>query len=127
MKASAALEVIDVARRNFPNLRIVARARNRRHVHLMMDRGLDRFIRETFFSSLKLSEMVLEEIGIAPDDARRTVELFRSYDERSLTESHAYYKDEKQLIQNGRQTAEELTGLLEADRQRQLTGDVAAE
>ncbi|MGI3903603.1 MAG: monovalent cation:proton antiporter-2 (CPA2) family protein [Janthinobacterium lividum] len=116
----ASLAVIDVARRNFPNLKIVARARNRRHVHLMMDRGIDRFVRETFLSSLALSEMVLQDIGIAPDDVRRTVELFREYDERSLRDSHAYYTDEKQLIQNGRQTADELAGLLEADRQRQL-------
>ena len=118
----ASLEVIDVVRRNFPNLKIVARARNRRHVHLMMDRGIDRFVRETFLSSLALSEMVLQDIGISPDDARRTIGLFRDYDERSLRDSHAYYTDEKQLIQNGRQTAEELAGLLEADRQRQLLG-----
>ena len=112
----AALEVIDVARRHFPNLKIVARARNRRHVHLMMDRGVDRFIRETFFSSLKLSELVLEDLGVPAAEAQRTVDLFRLYDERWLAETHAFYTDEKQLIQSGRQTADELAGLLEADR-----------
>lgn len=113
----ASLAAIDVARRNFPNLRIVARARNRRHVHLMMDRGLGRVVRETFLSSLELGEMALEELGLAGPDARRTVALFRDYDERSLKDSHAFYDDERQLIQNSRQTAEELAGLLEADRQ----------
>ena len=118
----ASLAVIDLARRHFPDLKIVARARNRRHVHLMMDRGVARFIRETYLSSLSLSEMVLEDLGIAGEDARRTVALFREHDERSLADSHAFYQDEKQMIQNGRQTAEELAGLLEADRQRPLAG-----
>ena len=40
--------------------------------------------------------------------------LFRS--EKLLIESHGYYDDEKQMIQNTRQIAEELRGLLEADQ-----------
>ncbi len=118
----ASLAVIDLVRRHFPHLRIVARARNRRHVHLMMDRGVTRFIRETFLSSLAMAEMVLEDLGIPVEDGRRTVARFRDYDERSLADSHAFYQDEKLLIQNGRQTAEELVGLLEADKQRPLLG-----
>jgi len=113
------LRVVDVARRNFPNLRVVARARNRRHAHLLMDRGITRLVRETFYSSLRLSEMVLEDLGVAADEARRAVELFRQYDERSLLESQAFYDDERQLIQSARQAADELSGLFEADQQMQ--------
>ena len=36
--------------------KILARARNRRHAHLLMDRGVDGLVRETFYSSLKLAE-----------------------------------------------------------------------
>jgi len=111
------LQVIDIVRRTFPNLRIVSRARNRRHAHLLMDRGITRQVRETFHSSLRLSEMVLEDLGVKPDEARRAVEFFRAYDERTLAETHAFYDDERQLIQNAKQAADELSGLFEADLQ----------
>lgn len=110
------LKVVEVARRTFPKLRVVARARNRRHAHLLMDRGVTRFVRETFYSSLRLSEMVLEDLGVATDEARRAVELFREYDQRSLMESHAYYDDERQLIQSAKQAADELSGLFDSDQ-----------
>ena len=73
------LAAVDVARRNFPDLRIVVRARNRQHAYLLMDRGITGLVRETFHSSLKLSELVLQGIGIASQEARRPVSLFRDY------------------------------------------------
>ncbi len=112
-----ALEIVGVARRNFPRLTIMARARNRRHVHLLMDNGVEAIVRETLHSSLKLSELVLEAVGVSQDEARRAVEIFREYDENSLRETHAFYDDERSLIQNAKQTASELAELLEADRQ----------
>jgi len=110
------LQVVDVARRNFPNLTILVRARNRRHAHLLMDRGITHVVRETFHSSLRLSQMVLEELKIPHDEARRAIELFKQHDERVLRESVAFYEDEQQLIQNAQQAAEELYGIFEADR-----------
>ncbi len=50
------LRVVDVAKRHFPNLKIMARARNRRHAHLLMDRAVDGVVRDTFHSSLKMAE-----------------------------------------------------------------------
>jgi voltage-gated potassium channel Kch len=111
------LQVIDVARRTFPGLRIIARARNRRHAHLLMDRGVAGLVRETFHSSLRLGELVLQDLGLEPDEARRAVTLFEQYDERKLLESHAFYDDERQLIQSAKQTAEELSGLFESDQE----------
>jgi voltage-gated potassium channel Kch len=108
---------VDVVRRNFPNLRILARARNRRHAHLLMDRGIADPVRETFYSSLRMGEMALEALGVTDEEARRQVQLFAEFDERSLTESHAFYEDERQLIQSARQTADELASIFETDQQ----------
>ena len=63
------LAVVEIAKRHFRNLAIFAGARNRRHAHLLMDVGITGIIRETFFSSLRLTEMVLEELGIPPETA----------------------------------------------------------
>jgi CPA2 family monovalent cation:H+ antiporter-2/glutathione-regulated potassium-efflux system protein KefB len=109
------LRLVDLARRHFPELKIYARARNRRHAHSLMDLGVAGFVRETFFSSLRLAEVVLGELGVGEEDARRTVQVFRKRDEQSLTETHAYANDETQLIQNNQQVAAELQGILEAD------------
>ena len=110
------LRTVEVAKRNFPQLRILARARNRRHAHLLMDRGVDGLVRDTFLSSLKLAEMSLTSLGIEAEAASRAVELFRDHDEKNLLAAHAFYADEQQLIQNMQEAAEELTSLFEADR-----------
>jgi glutathione-regulated potassium-efflux system ancillary protein KefC len=120
------LKVVDVAKRTFPRLKIMARARNRRHAHLLMDREIEGIVRETFYSSLRLSQMVLETLGVPPSEARRAVELFREHDERTLIASHAFYTDERQLIQSTKQAAAELADLFEADR-RDSASEAAAE
>jgi monovalent cation:proton antiporter-2 (CPA2) family protein len=110
------LRVVEVARRNFPQLKIMARARNRRHAHLLMDRGVDGLVRDTFYSSLKLAEDSLIALGISPEDAARSIALFRDHDERNLQETRAISRDEKQLIQNVQQATDELMALFEADQ-----------
>ena len=110
------LRVIEMVHRNFPGLRILARARNRRHAHLLMQRGVTEFVRETFHSSLVLTEQALISLGHDPDGARRVVENFRALDTKALRESATFYDDEKRLIQSTRQVSEELAGLFQTDR-----------
>ena len=110
------LRTVEVAKRNFPHLKILSRARNRRHAHLLMDRGVDGLVRDTFHSSLKLAELSLTALGIETEAAARAVKLFQDHDEHALLAAHAIYGDEQQLIQNTQQAAEELAGLFEADR-----------
>lgn len=110
------LTVVDVARRLFPHLRIAARARNRRHAHLLMDRGVEVIVRETFDASLRLTEQVLESCGLPPDEVRHTIDTFRAHDERTLLAQHGIHDDEAKLIQTAQDAARELRGLFEADR-----------
>ena len=112
------LAVVTVLRREFPQVEVMARARNRRHAHLLMDLGVQVIVREVFFSSLRMAEMVLTGVGLRPEEARRTVQTFREHDERVLIEQHDIYKDEKQLIQTQAQSAAELRSLFEADQER---------
>ena len=81
-----------------------------------MDRGIGGIVRDTFFSSLRLSELVLEALQIPGERAQQAIALFRQHDERLLAETHAIYRDEKALIQTTQQAATELEGLFEADR-----------
>lgn len=110
------LEVARIVQKEFPHLRIFARAATRQHAHLLMDLNVERFVRETFYSSLRLTELVLGGLGLKPDDAKRTVQMFREHDEQALIDQHEYYKDEKALIKTAKQSAEELRELFERDR-----------
>jgi voltage-gated potassium channel Kch len=121
------LEVVDIARRTFPNLKLLVRARNRHHVHLLMEHGVTRPVRETFGSSLRMSEMALVDLGVSPAEAERAVALFRDHDERSLADCVAYRDDERQLIQSVKQATDELAGLFEADQRQQPPPRAAAE
>jgi voltage-gated potassium channel Kch len=97
-------------------LKIMARARNRRHAYLLMDRGVDGLVRETFYSSLKMAEDSLIALGVSAEEAARSVAFFREHDEQNLLDTHAIYRDEKQLIQSAQQATEELMALFEADQ-----------
>jgi monovalent cation:proton antiporter-2 (CPA2) family protein len=110
------LRTVDMVKRNFPNLAILARARNRWYAHLLMDRDVDGLVRETFHSSLQLAKQALTVLGIDETAAERAVTLFRDRDEKTLLETHAIYRDEQQLIQSQQQAADELASLFEADR-----------
>lgn len=114
----ATLQTVETARRNFPNLKVIVRARNRRHAHLLMDRGVDGLVRDTFHSSLRMAELSLTALGIEDEAASHAVALFQRHDEDNLAATHAIYRDERQLIQTARQSSEELTGLFEADQKQ---------
>jgi monovalent cation:proton antiporter-2 (CPA2) family protein len=111
------LRTVETAKRNHPNLTVLARARNRYQVHLLMDRDVDGQVRDTFHSSLRLAEMTLTALGISEEEAARGVAFFRDHDEANLLASHAFYRDEAKLIQTGQQAVEELTALFQADRE----------
>jgi len=110
------IEVVDVVRRNFPHIQIISRARNRRHAHLLIDRGVKIFVRETFHSSLRMTEQVLTALGTPSAEARRAVDIFRQHDERALVAAHPFYDDEQQVIQSAKQAAAELTRIFESDQ-----------
>jgi monovalent cation:proton antiporter-2 (CPA2) family protein len=112
------VKVAAMVERKFPHLTIFARARNRRHVHRLMAAGVRDIVRETFFSSLRLTEMVLEDLDIPHDQAERAIALFRQHDERILEETYAIAHDEKKLIQTAQESAQELLDLFQTDQAR---------
>lgn len=79
-----------------------------------MDLGVE-VIRETFHSSLELSEQVLQALGIPPDIAHDRRERFREHDERMLREQHLIYDDEAALISSSQQALKDLETLFRAD------------
>jgi monovalent cation:proton antiporter-2 (CPA2) family protein len=112
----ASVRTAEMVRKHFPNLTILARARNRRHAHLLMELGVKTIVRETLFSSLKLAGELLEELGLDKQDVAHTVEMFETFDHDLLLRQYAVFQDETKLIQTSKEAAEELELLLQEDR-----------
>ena len=112
------LSIAEAVKRHFPHLTIIARARNRRHAHKLMDLGIEHIFRETLLSSLAMTELVLTTLGHSSDEARHVVSAFGERDSRLLREQHAIHNSEEMLIQSARETADELTALLRQDTER---------
>ncbi len=104
-----------VAKKLNPTLKIIARARNRRHAHKLMDLGIDDAVRETLHSALLITHKMLEQLGFSDEMAADRVTRFRTLDETSLKEQFLFHDDEQALIQSVAQSRTELAALFEAD------------
>lgn len=111
----ANLRIARLVRRQFPHLKLVARARNRQHAFRLMDLGVDEPVRETFHSSLKMTRKTLEALGMPHEQAVDRVERFRRHDENLLKSQYLVYDDETRLVQTSIEALSDLQKLLDAD------------
>lgn len=112
----ASVRCAEVVRKHFPKLTILARARNRRHAHLLMELGVETVIRETYYSSIRLSEVLLVKLGLKPAEVAQALSTFQEYDEALLKRQYAVFRDETKMIQTSKEAAAELEQLLTEDR-----------
>jgi glutathione-regulated potassium-efflux system protein KefB len=119
----ANLRAARVVRRNFPHLKILARARNRQHAFRLMDLGIEEPVRETFHSSLKMTRQVLQALGTSEADAELQLEQFREHDEALLRTQYLVYDDETALVQTTREALGDLERIFEADSGQRAAGD----
>ncbi|MDX1454865.1 MAG: monovalent cation:proton antiporter-2 (CPA2) family protein [Gammaproteobacteria bacterium] len=112
----ASLRIARAVRHEYPHVRILARARNRKHAHLLMDLGVHWLVRETQLSALAMAEELLVQLGRPADEARRMVATFRQHDDEILQRQQAVHHDQQKVIQSAKEAADELRTLLESDR-----------
>lgn len=100
---------------NYPNLTILARAKDRQHYYRLREAGVKYIWRETFLSALDMSRESLEVLGLTPEQAQRTVQIFRDYDDELLEKQRAIYDDEASLIESANASRLELESLFDSD------------
>jgi glutathione-regulated potassium-efflux system protein KefB len=111
----ASLRTAETVRRHFPDLPIYARARNRNHVHRLMDLGVTVIHRETFAAAIDLTGDLLRGLGLTAAETARSIALFKKADEARLIEGYKHYTDEEKLAELARRNVEELERQFEAD------------
>jgi len=114
---ATSLHIAENVVRHFPNLTIVARARNRRHAHKLMDLGIRHIFRDTLLSSVAMSKSVLGQLGMVADEVEYVARMFLERDEKLLAEQHAIHDSEERLIQSSKETVLELETLFKSDRE----------
>ena len=110
-----ALKIIEIVQREFPHLKILARATSRQHAYEIIRLGVDRVYRETLGSALDLSIDALRELGIDERRARRVAEIFREHDEASVHDMARLPDDDEAYISVARKHIENLERALRSD------------
>jgi glutathione-regulated potassium-efflux system ancillary protein KefC len=118
------LDVVDLVREHFPNLTIVARARNVTHYYGLRQRGVTLIERETLDSALMSGRSVLELLGWQPHAARKQALRFRKHSIELLERMAPHYKDEARLIAIATQGRQQLEELWARERAEQQAGPV---
>ncbi|MBN8513262.1 MULTISPECIES: glutathione-regulated potassium-efflux system protein KefC [unclassified Candidatus Accumulibacter] len=104
------LKIVDLVREHFPNLEIVARARDVTHWHRLRDHQVTRVQRELFESSLCSARSVLELLGLTAADALLTTTRFRAHNLELFERMHPHHDDRARMIavvKEGRQKLED--------------------
>ena len=121
------VEVAKLVRQHFPQLAIVARARNVEHYYRLWELGIRHIERETLDSALMSARSALETLGWEPHHARTLAMRFRRHNVEQLRAMAPHRQDEALLIaaaKQGRRQLEELFALEreQARRRRERAG-----
>jgi monovalent cation:H+ antiporter-2, CPA2 family len=109
------LELVAMARKHFPHLRIYARAFDWNDAHDLIEAGVDHVYRQGLDTSLRLGTDALRQLGQRAHQSVRAAQKFLAHDEESLREL-TRQRRETGYFSAVRQRIEELEALLEADR-----------
>jgi len=113
------LEIVRLAKAEFPRLKIFARARNRRHAYELSKAGVNYYKREVFDSSLEMAQQILVSLGKNDSDAHSKAIKFKQHDEATLKASFDFFDDEPELVSFMRTQRAELERILQND----ISGD----
>jgi len=114
------LEIVDLIRAHFPQLEIVARARDVTHWNKLRDRGVVRVQRELFESSLRSARSVLELQGQTEQEARATAQRFRAHNLALFEQMYPHYKDQAKLIAVAKQGRRQLEEQMAQERAQRV-------
>jgi monovalent cation:proton antiporter-2 (CPA2) family protein len=109
-------EIVDVAQKNFPHLRIFARVFDRVHAYELINANVPDQYREVFDASVQMAEDALVALGKHPYEAHRAALLFKAHDKDLLARAAAVAGDREAMVDIARQGRAEISNVLDSDR-----------
>lgn len=86
-EAEETIDIIKLVKQHYPNVHIVARARNRNHAEDIGKLGLNDFVREMFDGGLIACEHVLKSIGYSNGQSKKMTAIFAEHDAKMLEDA----------------------------------------
>ena len=111
------LELADIVREKWPNLKMIARARNVTHYFELRERGVEIIERETFEAALSLGRRALMQLGKPAFEAQELSNRFKRHNIRTLEAMNANYNDEATRVSLAKAARVELEQQFERDRE----------
>lgn len=96
----SAIKIVSFARKERPDLKIIARARDRVHVFELYQAGANQIVREMFDSSLRAGRYVLEEMGLTEYEAHEQEVAFFRMDRNAMRDLAELWDPNKPVEQN---------------------------
>ena len=112
------LKIVTLVKENFPQLQIVARARDVTHWQNLRARGVLHVERELFESSLRSARTVLELLGQPPHEARQNAMRFRQHNIKLFEHMYPHRKDRSKLIAVATQGRRQLEEQMAQEREQ---------
>ncbi|MEM7597764.1 MAG: monovalent cation:proton antiporter-2 (CPA2) family protein [Pseudomonadota bacterium] len=116
--AQATTQLVAFARRERPDIHIIARARDRTHVFRLYQAGANDIVRELFDSSIRAGRYVLENLGLSEFEAAELQKTFYQHDRHSVRELAALWDPNIPTTENAAYIARAME--LEKDLQTML-------
>jgi monovalent cation:H+ antiporter-2, CPA2 family len=114
------LQVVEMIKKHFPNLKVLARARNRSDAFELVDMGVNDFYRENMYSAVHLGVDALVELGHRRYTATRQGQRFLKYDEQAIFRLAEKRHDKKAFLMTAMEEIELQEQLLKNDLYAQL-------
>lgn len=109
------VEMIHIAHKYFPQLKILARAYDRTHAYELIQAGADFIARETFGSAMAVGEEALKLLGHSEQRAKRMAASFDMHDTEGMHKLSEVWGDEHEYGLRIRQNLDDLEQVLQAD------------
>jgi voltage-gated potassium channel Kch len=112
-----ALKVAEYVRKKFPEVKILARAKDIYHAFEFIKLNVKTVQREMFNSGLELGTKALEHLGFARYEAHRSARFFKHHEEEVFMELYEHWlEDKSRFIQETRRFSEQLSETLLAEK-----------
>lgn len=111
------LKIVTLARKHFPQLQVVARARDLTHWNALRDLGVTLVQRELFESSLESARTVLELMGQSPTRAQEMTRRFREHNIALADRMYPHHKDRAKMVAVAREGRAQLAEQMAKERQ----------
>ena len=121
------LKIVTLARKHFPQLQVVARARDLTHWNALRDLGVTLVQRELFESSLTSARTVLELMGQSPTLAHEMTRRFREHNIALADRMYPHHKDRAKMMAVAREGRAQLAEQMAKERQEHTEREARAQ